>query len=83
MNYTMAIIINNQQEILLNFAWLWLKLGLVAIFLVFFRKDWNELKKELMPTEGIASRIVFLIGLYVILPVSIPFSFVHLFKWKR
>ena len=69
----------------LNILIFWLKLNVIALALIAFRKDKDVIKSDVIPLlkKSFPYSLFSLIIIYIALPITIVYSIIHLVKWKR
>jgi presenilin-like A22 family membrane protease len=69
-----------------NSLYVWLLLGIVAIILIYFRKDKKQLFEEIqnmLSSNGLLYGIFILFILYCVFPITIPYSISYFFFKKK
>ena len=69
-----------------NFLYIWLLLGIIAIILIYYRKDKRQIFDDIqnmLSSHGLAYGIFTLLVLYIIFPFTIPYSISYFFFKKK
>ena len=73
------------MSIFLNFFYVWLLLAIIAIILLYFRKDRKIIFDDIeymLSSNGLVYGLISLFILYIIFPFTLPYSISYFLKKK-
>jgi hypothetical protein len=74
------------MQSIFNFLYIWLLLGIIAIILIYFRKDKRQIFDDIqnmLSSHGLPYGMFTLLTLYIIFPFTIPYSISYFFFKKK